>query len=72
MALDFRHATNLFLGTEKELALALGIAVGDVRAFRQNPERVPPEIMQHLGKVLVERGLAMERVGRMLAEDAGP
>jgi hypothetical protein len=72
MALDFRHATNLFLGTEKELALALGINVGDVRSFRQNPERVPSEIVQRLGKILIERGLAMERVGSMLAEDAGP
>ncbi|MBX6365231.1 MAG: hypothetical protein IRZ00_15280 [Gemmatimonadetes bacterium] len=71
MALDFEHATNLFLGTEQELALALGVAVGDVRAFRQTPARVPPQLMRRLGKVLVERGRAMERVGRMLEEDAG-
>jgi hypothetical protein len=73
MGLDFRRATDLFMGTEKELLLALGLAAGDLRSYRQNPLRVPPEVLERLGTVLVERGRGMVRVGEMLAGagDAG-
>jgi plasmid maintenance system antidote protein VapI len=66
MALDFTRATDLFMGSEQELALALGISVADVRELRTNPRRVTPELMDRLGNVLMERGSGMKRVGEML------
>jgi hypothetical protein len=66
--LDFKRATDLFMASEKELALALGVQTGDIRAYRTDPERVPPELMRRLGRVLVERGVGMIRVGEMLEE----
>lgn len=69
MGLDFARACDLFTGTEKELALALGISVADVRELRTNPRRANPELLSKLSKVLVERGRAMQRVGEMLSED---
>ncbi len=69
MALDFKRASDLFLGSEKELALALGVPVGDLRDFRQNPERAPDAVLQKLGRVLVERGNGMRRVGELLLEE---
>ena len=33
MALDFARAADLFCGSEKELAMALNIDVGDLRRF---------------------------------------
>jgi len=69
MAIDFTRATDLFLGSEQELSLALGMPVADVRALRQTPERVPPEVLTRLGQVLVERGNGMKRVGELLLEE---
>lgn len=68
MALDFRNATELFVSTEEELAMALGIPVADVRSYRQKPGTTPPEVLEKLGAVLVERGRGMARVGEMLRE----
>ncbi len=69
MAIDFKRASDLFLGSEKELALALAIPVGDLRDYRQNPERAPEELLRQLGRVLVERGNGMRRVGELLEEE---
>lgn len=69
MALDFARAAALFMGTEQELAKALGISVADVRSARTNPGHVPTEVLAKLGEVLVERGAGMKRVGEMLLED---
>lgn len=71
MALDFARAAQLFMGSEAELALALGLEVADVRALRANPQRATRETMAKLGRVLVERGKGMMRVGEMLLEDYG-
>lgn len=68
MPLDFKRATDVFLGSEQELALALGISVGDLRDARQNPERVAEELFERLARVLVERGNSMRRVGELLQE----
>ncbi len=69
MAIDFKRATDLFLGSEKELALALAIPVADLRDDRQNPDRAPEELLRQLGRVLVERGNGMRRVGELLEEE---
>jgi hypothetical protein len=69
MALDFSRATDLFTGSEKELAMALDIEIADLRAARAAPQRVPRELMAKLGRVLQERGAGMKRVGEMLLED---
>lgn len=71
MPLDFTRAAQLFLGTEEELARALGVPLGDLRSFRANPQQAPPEILARLGGVLRERGQGMARVGQMLQEDHG-
>ncbi|MFO7894690.1 MAG: hypothetical protein R6U63_13220 [Longimicrobiales bacterium] len=68
MPLDFKRATDLFVSTEEELAMALEIPVADLRSYRQKPESAPDEILQKLGDVLVERGTGMARVGEMLRE----
>jgi hypothetical protein len=68
MPLDFKRATDLFVSTEEELAMALGIPVADLRSYRQKPQSAPVEILQKLGDVLVERGNGMARVGEMLQE----
>ena len=68
MALDFKRAADLFVSTEEELAMALGIPVADVRSYRQKPGTVPDAVLQRLGDVLVERGRGMARVGEMLQE----
>lgn len=68
MPLDFSTALSLFLASDAELAAALGIPLGDLRAYRTNPGRVPPEILTKFGRVLVERGKGMQRVGEMLSE----
>lgn len=70
MPLDFAAAVRLFMGTEEELARALGIAVADLRSYRTNPSRAPHELLHRLGGVLIERGKGMTRVGEMLQEDA--
>ena len=69
--LDFRRATDLFLGTGDELARALGIDADRVERYRKRPGDAPPDVLARLGDVLVERGRAMMRVGEMLGEDAG-
>ena len=68
--LDFKRASDLFLGTEAELALALRIDVEEVRRFRRVPAEAPRELLGRLGQVLVERGRGMVRVGEMLQEQA--
>ncbi len=69
MPLDFARATDLFCGSEQELAMALGIDVGDLRQYRTNPQRAPKALLARIGRVLVERGNGMRRVGEMLLED---
>lgn len=71
MPLDFSSATDLFMGTEEELARALGVSVADLRAARAAPGRVPRSMMARLGQVLRERGAGMKRVGEMIGEDYG-
>lgn len=66
MPLDFRTATDLFVSTEEELAMALGIPVADVRSYRQKPGSAPGDVLDRLADVLVERGRGMARVGEML------
>lgn len=68
MPLDFRNATDLFVSTEEELAMALGIPVADVRSYRQKPASAPRDVLDKLAAVLVERGRGMARVGEMLRE----
>lgn len=70
MPLDFASAARLFMGTEEELARALGVAIADLRAMRTTPAQATPELVQKLGRILVERGTGMVRVGEMLQEDA--
>jgi hypothetical protein len=69
MPLDFTSAARLFMGTEEELAAALGLAVGDLRAARATPNYVNKELTEKLGRVLIERAKGMARVGEMLMED---
>ena len=71
MPLDFESAARLFMGTDEELARALGIQVGDVRALRTTPAGAAPDLMANLGQVLVERGRGMARVGELLLEGGG-
>lgn len=68
MALDFKRAADLFVSTEEELALALGLPIADLRSYRQKPATVPGEVLRRMGDVLVERGQGMARVGEMLQE----
>ncbi len=68
MALDFSTAVKLFMGTEEELAAALGLAVGDFRAAKATPKFVSPELTKKMATILIERGKGMARVGEMLLE----
>jgi hypothetical protein len=68
MPLDFASAARLFMGTDEELARALGIQLGDMRALRTTPANASPELMHQLGKVLIERSRGMARVGELLLE----
>ncbi len=43
MAIDFKRASDLFLGSEKELALALAIPVADRRVGRVRFYRLLPD-----------------------------
>lgn len=72
MPLDFASAARLFMGTDDELARALGIQLGDVRALRTTPTAASPELLARLGNVLVERGRGMTRVGELLLQDSQP
>ena len=69
MPLDFSRAVALFMGTEQELARALGISLGDLRSYRTDPHRIPSGVVEKLGHVLIERGRGMQRVGELLAHD---
>jgi hypothetical protein len=68
MPLDFTRATDLFVSTEEELAMALGIPVADLRSYRQKPGSVPDPVLERLADVLIERGRGMIRVGELLRE----
>lgn len=70
MALDFRRAAGLFMASEQELAMALDIPVGDLRAYRNDPDRAPPALLHKLAQVLLERGQGMQRVGELLLDAA--
>ena len=69
MSLDFARAAELFMASEQELAAALGISIADVRELRTNPKRANPAVEAKLGRVLIERGKAMQRVGELLIAD---
>lgn len=71
MPLDYARATQLFMGSEEELARALGVPIADLRSLRANPQRATPAQLEQLGRILVERGNGMRRVGEMLVEDSG-
>jgi hypothetical protein len=66
MGLDFARGADLFMGSEQELALALGVTVADLRMLRTNPRRANEQLMTRLAEVLIERGNAMKRVGDLL------
>jgi hypothetical protein len=72
MGLDFARAAQLFMGTEQELAAALGISIADLRATRTNPALAPRPLLHKLGRLLEERGRGMARVGQMLQEQDEP
>ena len=69
MGLDFARGADLFMGSEEELALALGVTVADLRMFRTNPKRANEQLMRKLAAVLIERGEAMKKVGALLQGD---
>jgi hypothetical protein len=71
MPLDFKSATDLFMGREEELAMALRIDPDAVRRHRSQPAAVPSALLHSLADVLEERGNAMVRVAEMLREEAG-
>lgn len=68
MPLDFKRATDLFLGREGELATALGIGTDALEGYRRRPATAPPDLVNRLADVLMERGRGMIRVGELLAE----
>ena len=71
MPLDFTNAARLFMGTEAELAAALGLEVSDLRAAIATPNFVTAELSTRLSRVLIERGKGMVRVGEMLGDNQG-
>jgi hypothetical protein len=71
MPLDFSRSAQLFMGTEEELGKAMELPTADLRALRANPGRATSAQLVRLGRVLVERGRGMVRVGEMLLEDHG-
>lgn len=71
MPLDFRRATDLFMGREEELARALRLDADTLRRHRAQPDSAPPVLLRALAEVLTERGRAMVRVAEMLEEEAG-
>ncbi|HKJ92125.1 MAG TPA: hypothetical protein VJ957_03100 [Longimicrobiales bacterium] len=72
MPLDFKRATDLFLGREDELALALGIEPDTLTDYRRQPAKAPTDLVSRLADVLMERGRGMMRVGELLADAGGP
>lgn len=71
MPLDFKRATDLFMGRDEELAKALRIDTTVLRQHRAQPGAVPAALLHALSEVLAERGRAMVRVAEMLREEAG-
>jgi hypothetical protein len=71
MPLDFKRATDLFMGRDEELARALRIDPEVLRRHRAQPVGVPAALLHALSDVLEERGRAMVRVAEMLREEAG-
>lgn len=71
MPLDFKRATDLFTGSEEELAAALRIDHRTLQRHRRDPGRAPEALLLKLAEVLIERGRGMVRVGEMLRENAG-
>lgn len=69
MPLDFKRATDLFMGQEEELARALRIDAAALRRHRGRPAGAPLALVGALADVLEERGRAMVRVAEMLRED---
>lgn len=67
--MDFRRCTDLFLGTERELSLALGVSVQELRRLRADPDAARVEVLGRLAAVLAERGRGMMRVGELLSEN---
>lgn len=70
MPLDFKRATDVFLGREDELARALGLDVAALRRHRQEPGSAPASLLHTLSRVLDDRGRAMVRLGEMLRDQA--
>jgi hypothetical protein len=70
MPLDFKRATDLFMGRDEELAQALGTDTGTIRRHRKDASGTPPALLHRLADVLDERGRAMVRVAEMLREEA--
>lgn len=70
MPLDFKRATDLFMGQEEELVRALRIEAATLRQHRARPTGAPSGLVQTLADVLEERGHAMVRVAEMLREEA--
>ncbi len=70
MPLDFKRATDLFMGREDELARALDIDRKTLARHRARPGAVPPSLLHALARVLDERGRAMLRVAEMIGEQA--
>lgn len=70
MPLDFKRATDLFMGREEELVRALDLETARLRQYRDRPAGAPAHAIRRLADVLEERGRAMVRVAEMLREDA--
>lgn len=68
MPLDFKRATDLFMGREEELVRALRIDAATLQAHRARPAGTPLPLLRDLADVLDERGRAMIRVAEMLLE----
>ena len=69
MGLDFKRASDLFMGTPEELARALGIDEVALHRHRSRPDGVPEAVLVRLAAVLEERGRAMVRVAELLRGD---
>lgn len=69
MALDFKRASDLFMGTEEELARALQLDDRAIREYRARPAGAPEAVLLRLADALEERGRAMTRVAELLRED---
>lgn len=70
MPLDFKRATDLFLGREEELARALRLDLAILRQHRKQPGAAPASLLHDVADILDERGRAMIRVAEMLRDQA--